>query len=175
MCASYHVYTHISIFTYVTNRKRMCCCVYVCIHVTLAGAWIQMAGLNRMWSHSCLSSKMPFCKLLRYLEKASTMSRTGRVTCTLEDWSTDRETESATIGGGGKKGEGEMSVKGLKDVESRKGWGGEKDTCRERWGGAPLLPNKHTSQLWPPNTAEGKQSLSHIKCWCVPVLVCLWC
>lgn len=52
---------------------------------TLAGAWIQMAGLNRMWSHSCLRSKMPFCKLLRYLEKASTMSRTGRVTCTLED------------------------------------------------------------------------------------------
>lgn len=57
---------------------------------TLAGAWIQMAGLNRMWSQSCLSSMMPFCRLLRYLEKASTMSRTDRVTWTLEDWEKGR-------------------------------------------------------------------------------------
>lgn len=90
--------------------------VLLCVHVTLAGAWIQMAGLNRMWSHSCLRSKMPFCKLLRYLEKANTMSRTGRVTCTLEDWSTD----SATTGGEEKE-EDDMSAKGVKDVESKKG------------------------------------------------------
>lgn len=72
----------------------------------MAGAWIQMAGLNRMWSHSCLSSKIPFCKLLRYLEKASTMSRTGLVTCTLEDWrrERDKKAQSDTNGGeGGKK------------------------------------------------------------------------
>ena len=44
------------------------------------------------------------------------MSRTGRVTCTLEDWSTD----SATTGGEEKE-EDDMSAKGVKDVESKKG------------------------------------------------------
>lgn len=97
-----------------------------------------MAGLNRMWSHSCLSSKMPFCRLLRYLEKASTMSRTGRVTCTLEDCSADRETERES---GDERWKERMTCqrKGVKDVEEQKGMNGVrhskgkgKDTCQER-------------------------------------------
>lgn len=88
----------------------------------MAGAWIQMAGLNRMWSHSCLSSKIPFCKLLRYLEKASTMSRTGLVTCTLEDWRRegDMEAQSDTSGGeGGKKSIGSTKVKRPQSEEGK--------------------------------------------------------
>lgn len=80
-------------FIWFSNSMKYKHCIKVCTKMTLAGAWIQMAGLNRMWSHSCLSSMMPFCKLLRYLEKARTMSRTDRVTCTLEDWKQGRDKE----------------------------------------------------------------------------------
>lgn len=80
-------------FILFSNSMKYKHCINVCTKMTLAGAWIQMAGLNRMWSHSCLSSMIPFCKLLRYLEKASTMSRTDHVTCTLEDWKQGRDKE----------------------------------------------------------------------------------
>lgn len=123
-----------------------------CFHITLAGAWIQMAGLNRMWSHSCLSSKMPFCKLLRYLEKASTMSRTGRVTCTLEDWSADRKTV-------------EQQEVINKEANDKK---------RAHLGKEELLfcltSTRASCDLL--QRAGEQQNLSYVESWCEPVLVC---
>lgn len=52
---------------------------------TCAGIWIHIAGLRRTWSHSCFSKGTPFCKLLRYFEKARHNSSTARVTWALED------------------------------------------------------------------------------------------
>lgn len=65
----------------------------------------------------------------------------------------DRKCHNRRWGVKKKKKKERVSVKGVKDVGSRKGGRGTrqkgegKDTCRERRGGGPLLPNKHTSQL----------------------------
>lgn len=53
--------------------------------LTLAGVWIQMAALNRMWSHSCFSSGAPCVRPSRYLAKDRNWSNTAPVTCTRED------------------------------------------------------------------------------------------
>lgn len=54
--------------------------------LTLAGVWIQMAALNRMWSQSCFSSGAPCVRPSRYLAKERNCSSTAPVTCTREDW-----------------------------------------------------------------------------------------
>lgn len=53
--------------------------------LTLAGVWIQMAALNRMWSHSCFSSGAPCVRPSRYLAKDRNWSNTAPVTWTRED------------------------------------------------------------------------------------------
>lgn len=53
--------------------------------LTLAGVWIQMAALNRMWSHSCFSSGAPCVRLSRYFAKERKCSNTALVMCTRDD------------------------------------------------------------------------------------------
>lgn len=60
--------------------------------LTLAGVWIQMAALNRMWSHSCFSSGAPCVRPSRYLAKERNCSSTEPVTCTREDWRREEHT-----------------------------------------------------------------------------------
>lgn len=64
-------------------------------------------------------------------------------------------------------------------VKSRQGWMGYdtqkmKSTFRERWAQEQCLTSTQAS-CDRQHRAKRKQSLSHIECWCVPVLVCLWC
>lgn len=53
--------------------------------LTLAGVWIQMAALNRMWSHSCFSSGAPCVRPSRYFAKERNCSNTALVMCTRDD------------------------------------------------------------------------------------------
>lgn len=53
--------------------------------LTLAGVWIQMAALNRMWSHSCFSSGAPCVRPSRYFAKERNCSNTALVMCARED------------------------------------------------------------------------------------------
>lgn len=70
--------------------------IYVCIYITLAGVWIHMAGLRRMWSHNCLSRGIPFCRLLRYFENARQSSSTALLTWDLEDWKKKKRSKVTT-------------------------------------------------------------------------------
>ncbi len=53
--------------------------------LTLAGVWIQMAALNRMWSHSCLSNGAPCVRPSRYFAKERKCSNTALVMCARDD------------------------------------------------------------------------------------------
>ena len=54
--------------------------------LTWAGVCIQMAALNRMWSHSCFSSGAPCVRPSRYLAKDRKCSSTALVMWTRDDW-----------------------------------------------------------------------------------------
>lgn len=54
--------------------------------VTFAGVCIQMAGLNRIWSHSCFSKGAPCDNPSRYFANDRNCSNTALVMWTLEDW-----------------------------------------------------------------------------------------
>lgn len=53
--------------------------------LTLAGVWIQMAALNRMWSHSCFSSGAPCVRPSRYFAKERNCSKTAPEMCSRDD------------------------------------------------------------------------------------------
>lgn len=53
---------------------------------TLVGVWIQMAALNRMWSHSCFSSGAPCVRPSKYLAKERNCSSTALVMCARDDY-----------------------------------------------------------------------------------------
>lgn len=53
--------------------------------LTLAGVWIQMAGLKRIWSHSCFSSGAPCGRPSRYFAKERNCSKTALVMCARDD------------------------------------------------------------------------------------------
>lgn len=62
-----------------------CCVLHYLQELTLAGVWIQMAALNRMWSHSCFKRGAPCVRPSRYFAKQRNCSNTALVMCARED------------------------------------------------------------------------------------------
>lgn len=54
--------------------------------LTLVGVWIQIAALNKMWSHSCFSSGAPCVRPSKYFAKESNCSSTALVMCARDDY-----------------------------------------------------------------------------------------
>lgn len=61
------------------------------VQLTLVGVWIQIAALNKMWSHSCFSSGAPCVRPSKYFAKESSCSSTSLVMCARDDYQKQRK------------------------------------------------------------------------------------
>lgn len=75
ICIHFHLITWNNICPFTSYLQKL----------TLAGVWIQMAALNRMWSQSCFSSGAPCVRPSRYFAKERNCSNTALVMCTRDD------------------------------------------------------------------------------------------